>query len=49
MERELIDKKRQWDQFGNIRNSAALRSALHPLGRPFRAVAKPFRRQRVAA
>jgi hypothetical protein len=40
MERELVDKKRQWDQFGNIRKSAALRSALHTFTRPVRALTR---------
>ena len=48
MDRDLIDKKRQWDQFGNIRNSAALRSALHSMSAPFRALARPFRRKAAA-
>jgi hypothetical protein len=44
MTRTLVDSKRQWKHFGNIRRSAALRSAVYSFGAPFRAIAKPFKR-----
>jgi hypothetical protein len=34
--RTLVDRKRQWKHFGNIRRSAALRSAVYPFTAPFR-------------
>lgn len=44
MEKILVDKRRQWKHFGNIRRSAALRSAMYSFGAPFRAITKPFKR-----
>lgn len=44
MERELVDRKRQWDQFSNIRKSAALRSAVYSFSRPVRSVFDKARR-----
>ena len=43
MDRTLVDRKRQWKQFGNIRRSAALRSALYMLTAPFRKLAGSLR------
>ncbi len=43
--RTLVDKKRQWSQFRNIRKSAVIKSGLYMAGTPFRAIAKPFRRK----
>jgi hypothetical protein len=45
MEKTLVDKRRQWKHFGNIRRSAALRSAAYSFGAPFRGLAKPFKRK----
>ncbi|MEX0874601.1 MAG: hypothetical protein WD646_08430 [Actinomycetota bacterium] len=39
----LVDRKRQWDQWRNIRKNAGVRTALHMFGAPFRAIAKPFK------
>jgi hypothetical protein len=36
MSRELIDKKRQWSQWRNIKNNAGMRTALHGVTKPFR-------------
>jgi hypothetical protein len=44
--RSLVDKKRQWSHFRNIRKSAVIRSGAYMLGAPFRAIAKPFRRKK---
>jgi hypothetical protein len=46
--RVLVDKKRQWSHWRNIRSNAAIRTMLHSVGAPFRAVAKPFRRKDAA-
>ncbi len=43
MEREVVDKRRQWKHFGNIRRSAAIRSGVYAFGAPFRAVARGVR------
>jgi hypothetical protein len=43
--RQLVDKKRQWKAFKNVRKNAAIRSAFYMLGAPFRV----FRRKKVAA
>jgi hypothetical protein len=45
MTKTLVDKRRQWKQFSNVRKNAAIRSGLYILGRPFRALAKPFARK----
>jgi hypothetical protein len=45
MSRVLVDRKRQWKHFGNIRRSAAIRSGAYSAGAPFRAIAKPFRKK----
>lgn len=42
--RSLVDKRRQWKNFGNVRRSAALRSGIHALGAPIRAAKRPFKR-----
>lgn len=41
-----VDRRRQWRRAGNIRHNAAIRSAAYSAGRPFRALARPFRRKR---
>lgn len=41
-----VDRHRQWKYWTNVRHNAAVRSILHPLGRPFRALARLFRRKR---
>jgi hypothetical protein len=46
MTKTLVDKRRQWKHVSNIRKNAAIRSGLYLLGRPFRALAKPFARER---
>lgn len=43
--RTLVDRKRQWKHFGNIRRSAAWRSALYSFGAPVRALGKPFKKR----
>ena len=42
--RTLVDKKRQWNHFRNIRKNAAIRSGLYMLGAPLRV----FRRKKAA-
>lgn len=44
VKRTLVDRKRQWKHFGNIKNNAAIRSTFYMFGAPFRAMAKPFKR-----
>jgi hypothetical protein len=41
-----VDRHRQWKYWKNVRHNAMIRSLLHPLGRPFRALAAMFRRKR---
>ncbi len=41
----LVDRKRQWDQWRNVRKNALIRTTLHTFGAPFRAMAKPFKRK----
>lgn len=36
MSRTVVDRKRQWSQWRNIRSNAAIRTLLHSLGAPFR-------------
>ena len=36
MSRAVVDKKRQWSHWRNIRNNAGIRTMLHTLTRPFR-------------
>jgi hypothetical protein len=48
MARAVVDKKRQWSHWKNIKSNAAMRTMLHSLGSPFRAIAKPLRRKRAA-
>lgn len=38
LERVCVDRKRQWAQWRNIRNNAAIRTLLHSLGAPVRAL-----------
>jgi hypothetical protein len=48
-QRVLVDKKRQWEHWRNIKKNAAIRSGMHMATTPFRAVAKPFKsKKRVA-
>jgi hypothetical protein len=44
-QRTCVDRKRQWSAVGNIKHNAGIRSVLHALAGPFRALAKPFRRR----
>lgn len=46
--RTVVDKKRQWKHFGNVKHNAAIRSTFYMLGAPFRAIAKPFHRKKAA-
>ncbi len=43
MSRTVVDRKRQWSHWRNIRSNAAIRTMLHSLGAPFRV----FRRRSV--
>jgi hypothetical protein len=47
--RTVVDKKRQWKHFRNIRKSAVIRSGVYMVGAPFRTIAKPFKRDKKAA
>jgi hypothetical protein len=50
VERVVVDRKRQWEHWRNIKKNAALRSGLHMAGAPFRALKKPFaKRDRTVA
>lgn len=40
----VVDKKRQWKNFANIKHNAGIHSMLYTLAAPFRLAAKPFRR-----
>jgi hypothetical protein len=44
MAKVLVDRKRQWSQWKNLKSNAAVRTILYSLGTPFRALAKPFRK-----
>lgn len=46
--RVCVDKRRQWNQWRNIKKNAAMRSGLHMLGAPIRALKRPFTRKRAA-
>jgi hypothetical protein len=47
--RVVVDKKRQWEHWRNIKKNAAIRSGLHMAGAPVRAITKPFKsKKRVA-
>jgi len=46
VQKVLVDRKRQWDQWRNVRKNAGIRTALHMVGAPFRAIAKPFKRKK---
>lgn len=48
MSRTVVDRKRQWSHWKNIKINAAMRTMLHSLGAPFRALAKPFKRRNAA-
>jgi hypothetical protein len=43
-----VDRRRQWRYWTNVRHNAMIRSLLHPLGRPFRALGRALRRKRTA-
>ena len=47
--RVVVDKKRQWEHWRNIKKNAAIRSGLHMAGAPVRALMKPFTRKPSAA
>jgi hypothetical protein len=44
-----VDKKRQWSKWRNVWHSSAIRSTLHTLGAPGRAVKRTFTRDRPVA
>jgi hypothetical protein len=46
--RVVVDKRRQWSQWRNIKKNAAIRSGMHMAGAPFRALTKPFKRKTAA-
>lgn len=48
MSRTVVDRKRQWSHWRNLRSNAAVRTMMHSLGAPFRAIAKPFKRNKAA-
>jgi hypothetical protein len=48
VERVVVDRRRQWSQWKNIKKNAAIRSGMHMAGAPFRAIAKPFKRKSAA-
>ena len=47
--RVVVDKKRQWEHWRNIKRNAAIRSGLYMAGAPVRAIRKPFARKTKAA
>jgi hypothetical protein len=49
MAKVLVDRKRQWSHWKNLKSNAAVRTIAYSLGTPFRAIAKPFRKDREAA
>jgi hypothetical protein len=49
LNRVVVDRKRQWEHWRNIKKNAAVRSGLHMAGAPVRAVRKPFTRKRATA
>jgi hypothetical protein len=49
VERVLVDKKRQWSQWRNIKKNAGIRSGMHLAGAPVRLLKKPFSRKHAAA
>jgi hypothetical protein len=40
-----VDRKRQWSRARNVWHNAGIRSGIHMAGAPFRALARPFRRE----
>jgi hypothetical protein len=46
MQAVCVDKKRHWSAMRNVRQNSALRSGAYMMGAPFRALAKPFRRNK---
>jgi len=44
VQRVVVDRKRQWEHWRNIKKNAAMRSGLHMAGAPIRALRKPFTR-----
>jgi len=38
-----VDRRRQWSRAGNVWHNSGIRSAMHMLGTPFRAIAHPTR------
>ena len=45
VQRVVVDKKRQWEHWRNIKKNAAIRSGIHMAGAPMRAIRKPFTRK----
>jgi hypothetical protein len=48
VQRVVVDRKRQWEHWRNIKQNASMRSALHMAGAPLRAIKKPFARKHPA-
>jgi hypothetical protein len=44
-DKNLVDKRRQWKHFGNIKRSSAIRSGMYAMGAPIRLIAKPFKKR----
>jgi hypothetical protein len=44
-----VDEKRQWSRWSNVWQSSAIRSTLHTLGAPLRALKRLFKRDRAVA
>ena len=49
VDRVVVDRKRQWEHWRNVKKNAAVRSGLHMAGAPIRAIRKPFTRKRAVA
>jgi hypothetical protein len=49
VQRVVVDRRRQWEHWRNIKKNAAVRSGLHMAGAPLRALRKPFARKPSAA
>ena len=45
VQRVVVDRKRQWEHWRNIKKNAAIRSGIHMAGAPMRAIRKPFARK----
>ena len=49
VERVVVDKRRQWEHWRNIKKNAAIRSGMYMAGAPVRLLKKPFKRKRAVA